>query len=193
MDAKVHSTIAVHDFSDRYETLTKRDMGTYNSLVDLMGHKHLGEKTLLFIVEAFYNTPHQNFEVEPSYKMQMEPFDGHWMSSIFVSQDGVAIESVGLDFLRSETGAVGKLISGNIDNYLHEAANAGNPPSGTVYDPDGDGTKMISLGVHEHWNDHINKQYSRNLGHDEGIELVYVDASSGATAESEAIGDSSKD
>ena len=77
---------------------------------------------------------------------------------------------------------MGDFVYGNVDNYLHEAANAGSPPSGTVYDPNGDGTKLNSLGVHEHWNDPINQQYSRNLGRDVGIELIYVDASSGATA-----------
>jgi hypothetical protein len=59
-----------------------------------------------------------------------------------------------------------------VDNYLHEAALAGNPPSGTVYDPDGDGARLSSLGVHEHWNNATEKKYSRNLGKSEGIELV---------------------
>ncbi len=182
IDAGVHTTISVHDFVGGHDSFSKRDMGTYNSLVDIMGHKHLGKKTMLYIIEALYNTPLQNSELKTSHKMQMSPFDGHWMSSIFVSQDGVAIESVGLDFLRNETGEIGDFVYGNVDNYLHEAANAGSPPSGTVYNPNGDGTKLNSLGVHEHWNDPINKQYSRDLGRDVGIELVYVDASSGATA-----------
>ena len=47
-----------------------------------------------------------------------------------------------------------------------------NPPSGTVYDPEGDGTRLASLGVHEHWNNPTDKQYSRNLGTGNGIELV---------------------
>ncbi len=33
---------------------------------------------------------------------------------------------------------------------------------------------MRSLGVHEHWNNPIDKQYSRNLGRTNGIELVYA-------------------
>lgn len=53
-----------------------------------------------------------------------------------------------------------------------------------MYDPEGDGTALTSLGVHEHWNDPINRQYSRNLGEDKGIELVYVDATSGSTTSS---------
>ena len=31
---------------------------------------------------------------------------------------------------------------------------------------------MESLGVHEHWNNSTDKQYSRNLGTGEGIELI---------------------
>ena len=33
---------------------------------------------------------------------------------------------------------------------------------------------MTSLGVHEHWNNPIDRQYSRNLGQTSGIELVYA-------------------
>ena len=87
-----------------------------------------------------------------------------------MSQDIVAIESVLLDFLRSE----GAIPAGTADNYLHEAAQAGNPPSGTVYDPENDGIPLKSLGVHEHWNNSTDKQYSRNLGIGEGIELIQI-------------------
>ena len=45
------------------------------------------------------------------------------------------------------------------------------PPSGTVYNPDGSGA-LASLGVHEHWNDATARKYSRNLGRKEGIELI---------------------
>ena len=181
IDAGVHPFIATGDNAPSFGT--KRDMGTYNALVDIMGHEHLGEKTLLFILDALYNTAYQNTQLIADYKLDMPPFDGDWMSSIFVSLDGVAIESVGLDFLHAEPGPAGEYVVGNVDNYLHEAAQADNPPSGMQYDPEGDGTFLISLGVHEHWNDHINKQYSRNLGKDEGIELSYIDASTGATTE----------
>ena len=180
VDAGVHPFIAATNNLTQFGT--KRDMGTYNALVDIMGHKDLGGKTLLFVVDALHNSAFHNTSVTVNDKMSMAPFNGDWMSSLFVSFDGVAIESVGLDFLRSEPGQPGEWIDGNVDNYLHEAALAGDPPSGTVYDPENDGTPLGSLGVHEHWNDHINKQYSRNLGKEEGIELIYVDATSGATS-----------
>jgi hypothetical protein len=41
-----------------------------------------------------------------------------------------------------------------------------------VYAPDPDGKPVASLGVHEHWNNPVDKQYSRNLGKREGIELA---------------------
>ena len=59
------------------------------------------------------------------------------------------------------------------DNYLHEAALANQPPSGTVYKPDGE--PIGSLGVHEHWNNPRDKQYSRKLSREgRGIELIAV-------------------
>ena len=63
------------------------------------------------------------------------------------------------------------------DMYLLEAAQADHAPSGTRYDPEGDGTPLPSLGVAEHWNNPQDKQYSRNLGTGKGIELIYVQRS----------------
>ena len=99
----------------------------------------------------------------------MDPFNNDWPSSIFVSQDPVAIDSVGLDFMHAEW-----VLRDNADNYLHEAALVPSPPSGTTYRPDGVALTE-SPGVHEHWNNRTNKQYSRNLGMGNGIELVKVD------------------
>jgi 6-phosphogluconolactonase len=86
----------------------------------------------------------------------------------------VAIDSVGVDFLQVDLSEAACLPG--TDDYLHEAALANNPPSGTFYDPDhaANTVRMASLGVHEHWNNPIDRQYSRNLGLDRGIELVQV-------------------
>ena len=46
-------------------------------------------------------------------------------------------------------------------------------PSGTAY-YNGNGERVENLGVHEHWNNSQDKQYSRNLGASEGIELIYL-------------------
>jgi hypothetical protein len=102
---------------------------------------------------------------------QSAPFNNDWPSSLFVSQDGVAIDSVGWDFVNEEWGS--RTILDYSDNYLHEAALANSPsPSGTFYDPDGLGDGISSLGIHEHWNNPTDKEYSRNLGTGDGIELL---------------------
>ncbi len=177
--ANIHGTIAAHDFNvgPGWEW-QQCAMGTYNAISDLMAHPHLGEKTLLFLIEGFYAVHEQNTEMTARNRWKSEPFDGHWPSSLFVSQDGVAIDSVGLDFLRSEPTVQlpGILPAGSTcDNYLHEAAQIGAPPSSTVYDPTGAGSMpQTSLGVHEHWNNAGEKMYARNMGSQEGIELVKV-------------------
>jgi hypothetical protein len=61
-----------------------------------------------------------------------------------------------------------------VDDYLHQAADPNNWPADINYDPENNGTLIGSLGVHEHWNDANNKQYTRNLDpvNGKGIELV---------------------
>ena len=145
-----------------------RPMSTYNPLVDLMGHRHLGGKTVLYLIDALYAAPHQSVAPE---KWQSAPFDGHWTASLFLSQDPVAIDSVAVDFFAAEPTAI-KEMTGSVDNYLHEAALANDAPSKTRYAPDGTDAALPSLGVHEHWNNPQQKQYSRNLGLGRGIELV---------------------
>jgi hypothetical protein len=170
--AGVHPYVAVHDFHFGLEwTFEQREMGTYNAIVDLMAHALLGEKTLFFMIDGLYGAVRQSVSESGDYcKWQSLPFNNDWPSSLFISQDGVAIESVALDFMRSEPSMTE--VYGNVDNYLHEAAQADNPPSGTVYDPEGDGASLSSLGTHEHWNNAVDKQYSRNLGTGDGIELL---------------------
>jgi hypothetical protein len=140
-----------------------RPMGSYNALVDLMGHRQLGGKTVLYMLDGLYTAEHNEGNV-----FRFASFGDDWASSLLMSQDPVAIDSVGLDILRSETRAD---VRGNADNYLHEAAQSGKPASGTVYNPDKSG-QLASLGVHEHWNNATERKYSRNLGRREGIELI---------------------
>lgn len=169
-NAGCHPYICVHSdfhFGGHWD-FEKRDMGTYNVLVDLMGFEHLGGKTMLYIIDGLYSAPDQSTDLQTDHKWKS--FDNDWPNSLFMSQDNVAIESVCLDFLRNEPGQI--WVRGNIDNYLHEAALANNPPSGVVYDPEQDGLRLKSLGVHEHWNNPTDKKYTRNLGTGNGIELV---------------------
>ncbi len=159
-------------FFDMHKDLpfAKPGMGRYRPLVDLMGHKHLGGKTLLYVIDGLYAGKHAQ-ERSPR-KWNTAPFNGDWTSSLFVSQDPVAIDSVGFDFLRTEWDDAPRRSGTN--DYLVEAARADNPPSGTFYDPDheGDVTRMASQGVCENWNNAKDKQYSRNTGTGAGIELV---------------------
>ena len=155
----------LHDLGDRDNA-----MGTYNCLVNLNGHEQLGGKTLLYFIDGLYPARNQSESV-----IRFQTFGNDWFSSILVSQDPVAIDSVGLDFLHAEQNAPGTSVTDVIDrpdNYLHEMAQADNPPSGTEYDPENDGTTLTSLGVHEHWNNATDRQYSRNLGTGDGIELL---------------------
>jgi hypothetical protein len=177
--AGVHAYVAVHNVAWSTQLVfAPRPMGSYNALVDLMGHKDLGGKTLLFLVDALYaaKDEHGN-NLDNTSRWKSAPFNNNWTSSLFLSQDNVAIESVCLDFLRTEQAANPTnytLTTGAVDNYLHEAALANNPPSGTNYSPSGDGVRLQSLGVHEHWNNASDKKYTRNLNPTTGtgIELV---------------------
>ena len=152
---------------------SKRDGSpSYMAFTDYLGHKDLGGKTLLFMMDALYGCKVVNSQ--PGPKWNLPPFNGRWTSSLFVSEDGVAIDSVALDFFRSEWPDGQDL--GYSDTYLHEAALADHPLSGTFYDPERDGKRCASLGVHEHWNNATDKAYSRNLGKGgPGIELVKID------------------
>ncbi len=143
---------------------------SYSAFVDFLGHKDLGEKTILFIVDGLYGS--DNADGPPRLKWQMAPFHDAWPSSVFMSMDAVAIDSVGFDFLTSEWPHLVDIA--NADNYLREAALANDPPSKTFYDPAGDGIRCRSLGVCEHWNNGTDKKYSRNLGKAHGIDLFQV-------------------
>lgn len=155
----------------------------YRVFVDLMGSKYLGRNTILFVVDGLFSGGAG--EGGPPVKYFMTPFNGDWTNSIFVSQDQVALESVCYDFLRTEWNGTYKHDASNnrseimpgvngVDDYLHQAADPSNWPEGIVYDPDKSGEPLTSLGVHEHWNDPVTKQYSRNMGKSYGIEFVSI-------------------
>jgi hypothetical protein len=158
---------------------SRRDYEMYRVQVDLMDSKMLGGKTLFYLLDALWSSDQ---EISYPKKFAMQPFNKDWMSSVFASLDPVAIESVGYDFLRSEFTATREIRDGAgtyaqkpaADDYLHQAADSSQWPAGLKYDPDNDGSYFASLGVHEHWNNEIDKQYSRNLGTGEGIELVKI-------------------
>ncbi|MGE5810797.1 MAG: T9SS type A sorting domain-containing protein [Ignavibacteria bacterium] len=170
------------------EGTPREGYGLYRVQVDLMGDEILGGKNLLYLMDALWAADH---ELGSPKKFQSAPFNNDWMSSIFLSLDPVAIESVGYDFLQAEftdernnSDGAGQYIQMNgVEDYLHQASDPSNWPDSILgadgiiypfkgYDPEGDGTLLASLGAHEHWNNLTDKKYSRNLGTGEGIELV---------------------
>lgn len=173
------------------------DYGSYRIFVDFMGHKDLGGKTILYLVDGLWSSVNWG---HPPIKWEMTPFNNDWPSSLFLSQDPVALESVCFDFLYNEfdedhpTEGIETMSDdkgpfphfAGTDDHLHQSADPANWPAGITYDPEGDGTAMTSVGTHEHWNNPVDKQYSRNLGTGNGIELVYM---YGSTAINEHMDD----
>jgi len=161
-----------------YLHTASRPLGDYSGLVDLMGSPNLGGKTLLYVLDGVYAT-RTNVKAVGDKDRWKNLFNGEWSSMYLMSLDPVAIDSVGLDFLRSEFGyslgysgaksfPMGSTV--NCDNYLHQAAAGHNDKLGP-YKPNG--KEIGSMGVHEHWNNAEDKQYSRNLNPKKayGIEL----------------------
>jgi hypothetical protein len=122
---------------------------------------------MLFLVDGIWGG---ELPVTEPVKWQITPFNNDWPNSIFVSQDHVAIESVGLDFVRAQFDEYADMEGA--DDYLHQAADSANWAADIIYDPENDGEIIESMGVHEHWNNDIDKQYTRDLGTGDGIELL---------------------
>ena len=167
---KLNSPWMLNSHSNFYQN--QSGVPKYTPFVDWMTHKNMGEKTVLFLLDALYASPVVGGGIIE--KWDMAPFNHHWPSSLFASQDGIAIESVGIDFFMANW--PDNVDLSHCDMHLSEAAQLRNAPSGTSYDPEGDGQNIISLGVLEHWNNKTEKKYSRNLNPSagKGIELVYA-------------------
>jgi uncharacterized protein (DUF362 family) len=164
-------------YYDLHQSLAYKSpsMGSYRALVDIMGSEQLGGKTLLYLIDGLYAGNHNNDTVP--HKWNIAPFNGGWTSSVFASQDPVAIESVLFDLFQLDEDAYQYPKIAGAEDYLIEAAMADNPPSGTFYDPNHSTPtqRLQSLGVLEHWNNSVDRKYSRNLGTGNGIELIFVD------------------
>jgi uncharacterized protein (DUF362 family) len=162
----------------------------YSPIVDLSASPDLGAKTILYLLDGLYCARRHmsyplHFPNAPFFN-RVEPYQNtDWPASILASLDGVAIDSVGLDILYSQTrnnldenGHPRIMIRENAEDYLMEEALSENPPSGTRYRQDGKPVK--SLGAFEHWDSEETRQYSRNKDpkHGEGIELLYLPVNS---------------
>ena len=156
-----------------HQFLTMDKMKVYSPLVDLMANYELGNKTVLYMLDALICSPSEGDDITGSNsKWKQSPFNGDYTSSIFVSQDPVAIDSVGADFLMNEPAVTNNNSSpknnATVENYLHEAALVKKAPSGNIY-RNGNGKKVTNLGVHEHWNNPV----SKTAGRISGIALLY--------------------
>jgi hypothetical protein len=117
------------------------DYGMYRVLTDLSGHEKIGRNTVLFVVDALWGGIEAT---DMPVKWKSAPFNNDFPSSLFVSQDQVAVESVGIDFLRAEaevnTAFKNRPFFPAVDDYLHQLADKAN--WAVTYDPEGDGTEM---------------------------------------------------
>jgi len=160
----------------------------YSPIVDLAASPNLGAKTILYLLDGLYCARrHQSYPLHfpnPPFNNRAVPYENpEWPSSLLASLDGVALDSVGLDILLSQTknnededGHPRIMIRENADDYLQEMASPEHPPSGTAYIQGG--KPVTSLGVFEHWDSDATRQYSRNKDPraGQGIELIYLPA-----------------
>ena len=158
---------------------------SYSPMVDLAASPNLGGKTILYVLDGLYSgRKWKTYPVHfpnPPFNNRVEPYENpEWPASILASQDGVALDSVGLDIYAAQTknnvdtnGIPRLQMRANADDYLFEMAQADHAPSGTVYQQGG--KPVPSLGVHEHWDADGTRRYSRNLDPEKGkgIELIY--------------------
>ncbi len=128
----------------------------YKTFVDFMAHKDLGQKTLLFLIDATYGS--RDVNGAPAPRWAQAPFLGDWPCSIIASQDELACDAVGMDLIISEWPEFENL--NYCDEYLREAAMIPNVPSGTIYKQQG---KVLTepLGLFEHWNNREQRQYTK--------------------------------
>lgn len=172
------SSMRPPEYANLHQFLTNEKMDSYSPITDLMAHHQIYSKTVLYLLNALIVAPSEGKDITLENSTWVsEPFDNGFTSSILVSIDPVAIDSVGADILTNqETIINNNPVTGTnsaSENYLHEAAQLANTPSGIIYQ-----NNLSSLGVHEHWNNSVDRLYSRNLGEDEGIELIFLNLDS---------------
>ncbi|MFT3866935.1 MAG: DUF362 domain-containing protein [Nibricoccus sp.] len=181
------------EFHPDIDTAQKAKHGAYSPMVDLAASPTLGGKTILYMLDGLYcGRKWKSFPLHfpnPPFNNRVEPYENpDWPASYLLSQDGVALDSVGLDILHSQTKNNGDpindnlpriLIRENADDYLVEMADPQHAPSKTNYIQGG--SPVESLGVHEHWDGDDTRRYSRNLdpANGKGIELIYLPLDNG--------------
>ena len=67
-----------------HQWLIKNDMAIYSPLVDLMGNYQIGQKTVLYMLDALIWAPSEGASVtSENSTWKQEPFNGDYTSSIF--------------------------------------------------------------------------------------------------------------
>lgn len=161
----------------------------YNPLVDLEASPKIGAKTILYVLDGLYcGRKWRSYPLHfPNYPFnnKVEPYENaEWPAAVLVSQDGVALQSVGLDIMYAQSqnnrerhyhNVPRILLRDNASDILEEEATPYAAPSGIVYKQDG--KPVGSLGVFEHWNNDQDMKYSRNLDpvNGKGIEFLWYD------------------
>lgn len=189
------------EFHPDIDTAQKAKHGAYSPMVDLAAAPTLGGKTILYMLDGLYcgrkwKSFPLHFPNQP-FNNRVEPYENpDWPASYLLSQDGVALDSVGLDIMYSQTKNNGDPINDNLprilvrenaDDYLVEMADPQHAPSKTNYIQGG--KPVESLGVHEHWDSDATRRYSRNLdpANGKGIELIYLPLDNGNVTNSAAV------
>lgn len=202
MSAKNHAgsikgTPELHKWinSTQIRKLQKVEHG-YNPLVDLEASPNLGRKTILYLLDGLYcgrkwSTYPLHFPNAPFYN-RTEPYENpDWPACLLASLDPVALQSVGLDIMYSQSlnnteqgyyNVPRILLRDMADDILKEMAAPSSSPSGTVYKQQG--KPIPSLGVFEHWDSPSTMRYSRNLDpkNGQGIEFIYIPMGSSKNA-----------
>jgi hypothetical protein len=102
-------------------------MGSNNPIVDPIGHPHLDGKTLLFLVSGFCGSDNAITKV-----LRFRSLDINRTASLLASRNPIAIDLAAVDILRNGPLVVNNITGQGVDNYLHEGAQAGDPPSGSA-------------------------------------------------------------
>jgi hypothetical protein len=190
----------VNGTAHTYRQPASNALGTQSTQATFLANAYLGQKNILYLNDGLYGGWGWGNDASTPTPWSMRPFGNGqsggtkgWPSSLLMSQDPIALDSVAWDFIWTESLTGQHTMNlGNTsasDNYLHEAANIGTPASlagylGLTNIPSwitGQGASA-SLGVHEHWNDANNKQYTRNLSSGTGIELSQITPASATPA-----------
>lgn len=169
---------------------TKKDgkKNAYSPFVDLEASANLGKKTILYVLDGLYcGRKWRSYPLHfpnPPFNNKVEPYENpEWPACLLTSFDGVAIQSVGLDILYSQSKNNNEasyhnvpriLVRENADDFLREMAMPEQAPSATKYMQDGKPVK--SLGAFEHWDNDLSMKYSRNIDpkKGKGIEFIFI-------------------